>query len=306
MLAVAGSISASPVAMAASANPNGSKDLLIVGPGVLGAYAGKLWKDANPSAKVVGVTNTESNHAKLAKIGISPATHAELAADAKFPYVLFSAPPSGSPDYPAAVAAAVARWDSSAPGGSFVFTSSMSVCAVDDGSQVTEECPLVPLGGPQDKLLLAEQAVLKGGGNVVRLVGLYHAQRGAHTYFLKVGQVPRPGDNLVNLLHYEDAAALAVAVLAGAGASAPYRGRVFLGCDNHPVTFRDMMDACTSSGVFKGSVTWMQPDQGPNKSKRTDNSATRAALGGWAPKYASFVSFMAEGARDWYNTTNLM
>jgi hypothetical protein len=40
----------------------GSKDLLIVGPGVLGAYAGKLWKEAFPSSTVVAQTNTTNSH----------------------------------------------------------------------------------------------------------------------------------------------------------------------------------------------------------------------------------------------------
>jgi hypothetical protein len=81
---------------------------------------------------------------------------------------------------------------------------------------------------------------VQAGGNVVRLVGLYHAHRGAHTFFLKQGTVARPGDNIVNLLHYEDAASLAVAVLdgAGRGGTGAYRGQVFIGCDNHPITFR--------------------------------------------------------------------
>ena len=47
---------------------------------------------------------------------------------------------------------------------------------------------------------------------MVRLVGLYHAARGAHTYFLKVKEVPRWGGYTVNLLHYEDAASLALSV----------------------------------------------------------------------------------------------
>jgi len=38
------------------------QSLLIVGPGVLGSYAGKLWKDAHPGASVVGLTNTSTNH----------------------------------------------------------------------------------------------------------------------------------------------------------------------------------------------------------------------------------------------------
>lgn len=41
------------------------------------------------------------------------------------------------------VAAATQQWDGS---GSFVFTSSMSVCATDDGGEVSENCPLVPQG----------------------------------------------------------------------------------------------------------------------------------------------------------------
>jgi hypothetical protein len=43
----------------------------------------------------------------------------------------------------AQVRAATQQWDGS---GSFVFTSSMSVCATEDGSEVSENCPLVPQG----------------------------------------------------------------------------------------------------------------------------------------------------------------
>ena len=70
---------------------------------------------------------------------------------------------------------------------------------------------------------------------------------------------------------------------------------------------QDMMAACLSSGVYDGAthVKWLQPDGGPSKGKRTDNTATRAALGGWAPKYESFQAFMAAGAKDFYSTSNL-
>ena len=52
----------------------------------------------------------------------------------------------------------------------------------------------------------------QAGGNAARLVGLYHGARGAHTYFLKVKEVPRWGGYTVNLLHYEDAARLTMSV----------------------------------------------------------------------------------------------
>ena len=42
------------------------RDLLIVGPGVLGGYLGKLWKDQYPDARVVGQSNTTNSHARCA------------------------------------------------------------------------------------------------------------------------------------------------------------------------------------------------------------------------------------------------
>ena len=39
-------------------------------------------------------------------------------------------------------------------------------------------------------------------------------RRGAHTFFLRTGEVPRWGGYTVNLIHYEDAASLSAAVRA--------------------------------------------------------------------------------------------
>lgn len=38
------------------------KDLLIVGPGVLGSYVGRLWLDTFPGSTVIGQTNTTASH----------------------------------------------------------------------------------------------------------------------------------------------------------------------------------------------------------------------------------------------------
>lgn len=51
-------------ASAAGSVAPSSRDLLVVGPGVLGSVLGKLWLDSFPGAKVVGLTNTTNNHAK--------------------------------------------------------------------------------------------------------------------------------------------------------------------------------------------------------------------------------------------------
>lgn len=53
-----------PVAAAAAAGSASGNRLLIVGPGVLGSYLGKLWVDENGAGSVVGQTNTTANHAK--------------------------------------------------------------------------------------------------------------------------------------------------------------------------------------------------------------------------------------------------
>lgn len=57
------------VTAAAASNSSGgagpsSSRLLIVGPGVLGSYLGKLWVDSNGAGSAVGQTNSTNNHAK--------------------------------------------------------------------------------------------------------------------------------------------------------------------------------------------------------------------------------------------------
>lgn len=92
---------------------------------------------------------------------------------------------------------------------------------------------MVPSGrSPRtDILLKAEKAVLQVGGCVVRLVGLYKSDRGAHMHWLKKGTVDAHPDHILNLIHYKDAASLSVAIL-----KKQLRGRTFLGCDNHPLS----------------------------------------------------------------------
>ena len=104
-------------------------DLLVVGPGVLGSYVGILWQQQHPSATVVGQTNSTANHDRYCRMKTASSTNIiahnliacrlqqmhiqsrtkDSASSRKFPYVLFSAPPSGSTDYPAEVISPFAR-----------------------------------------------------------------------------------------------------------------------------------------------------------------------------------------------------
>ncbi|KAL2630328.1 hypothetical protein R1flu_015014 [Riccia fluitans] len=95
--------------------------------------------------------------------------------------------------------------------GSLLFTSSTALYAVSDNGVCDEEtAPIVPKGA---------------GPRTDRL----HA---AEEEILKVG------GNV-------DAASLCVAILKG-----EFRGRVFLGCDNHPVSRQEIMDAVNKSGKY--------------------------------------------------------
>lgn len=278
-----------------------SRDLLIVGPGVLGGLVASYWKEKHPTARIVGETRTKDNHEDLKALDIELRDReAGMNDDEKFPFVIFAAPPSGNDDYIAEISRASGKWNGE---GTLLFTSSAAVYDVEEG-ECTENSPLKKQGQSErtDKLIGSEEAILQAGGCAVRLVGLYHAQRGAHTYFLKLQTVPRWGELIINLIHYEDAAELCCKILEGDPKSQKYfRSKVFLGTDGHPINFENMMDATLSSGKYRGTCKFVG-EEGKTKGKLASNSATRSELG-WQPKYSSFKSFMEEGALDFISET---
>ncbi|CAD7698111.1 unnamed protein product [Ostreobium quekettii] len=122
-----------------------------------------------------------------------------------------------------------------------------------------------------------------------------------------MGTVKRPGDYAVNLIHYEDAAALTLQVLLGAGSDGGkgYRGEVFLATDGNPVTLQGMMDAYASGGACSSNVEFVGTG-GAATSKALDNRKTRRLLGeAWEPKYPSCADFLASGSKDWFTTCGL-
>ncbi|PIA61658.1 hypothetical protein AQUCO_00300885v1 [Aquilegia coerulea] len=221
----------------------GQDDLLIVGPGVLGRIVAQQWKQEHPGCQIVGQTMTTDHHEELINIGIKPLLKGTESIQ-KFPYVIFCAPPSRTVDYPADVRLAASNWNGK---GSFIFTSSSAPYDCYDNGPCDEDSPVVPIGrSPRtDVLLKAEKEVLEAGGCVLRLAGLYKSDRGAHTYWLEKGIVEARPDHILNLIHYEDAASLAIAIL-----KKKLQGRIFLGCDNHPLSRQEVMDLVERSGKF--------------------------------------------------------
>lgn len=266
-----------------SSNLVGENDLLIVGPGVLGRLVAEKWREEHPGCQIVGQTMTTDHHDELIKVGINPSLKG-INPTHKFPYVIFCAPPSRTSDYPGDVRLATSIWSGE---GSFLFTSSSAPYDCYDNGPCDEESPVVPIGkSPRtDVLLKAEKVVLEAGGCVLRLAGLYKSDRGAHVYWLGKGTVEARPDHILNLIHYEDAASLSVAIL-----NKKLGGRIFLGCDNHPVSRQEIVDLCIKSGKFSKKFEGFTSTNGP-LGKRLNNSKTRKEIG-WEPKYPSFAQFL--------------
>ncbi|KAK9671840.1 hypothetical protein RND81_12G057900 [Saponaria officinalis] len=184
-----------------SSGLHGKNDLLIVGPGVLGRLVAQQWRQEYPGCQVYGQTATSDHHDELVEIEIIPSVKGTKL-PRQFSYVIFCAPPSKSLDYAADVREAISSWNGE---GSFVFTSSSAPYDCTDNGYCDEDTPVVPLGrSPRtDVLLKAEDAVLEYGGCVLRLAGLYKADRGAHTYWLNQETSELRPDHVVNLIHYE-------------------------------------------------------------------------------------------------------
>ncbi|KAG9139136.1 hypothetical protein Leryth_019115 [Lithospermum erythrorhizon] len=269
--------------MGSSSRAVGAYDLLIVGPGVLGRLVAEKWRQDHPGCQIVGQTVTTDHHDELIKMGINPLLKGSQVAG-KFPYVIFCAPPSRSSDYPGDVREAGMNWNGK---GSFLFTSSSAPYDCSDNGLCNEDGPVVPIGkSPRtDVLLMAEKAVLDVKGCVLRLAGLYKADRGAHFYWLNKGTVDARPDHILNLIHYEDAASLAVTIM-----KKNMQGRIFLGCDNHPLSRQEVMDLVDNSGKFNKKFEKFTGTSDP-LGKKLNNSKTRAELG-WEPKYPSFMQFL--------------
>uniref|UniRef100_A0A6N2KQR4 NAD-dependent epimerase/dehydratase domain-containing protein n=1 Tax=Salix viminalis TaxID=40686 RepID=A0A6N2KQR4_SALVM len=257
----------------ASSGLVGENDLLIVGPGVLGRLVAEKWRQEHPGCQVYGQTVTTDHHDELIKMGINPSLKG-IKATQQYPYVIFCAPPSRTSDYPGDVREAALSWNGD---GSFVFTSSSAPFDCFDNGQCNEDSPVVPIGrSPRtDVLLKAEKVVLESGGS----------DRGAHTYWLEKGTVESRPDHILNLIHYEDAASLAVAIL-----KKKLRSRIFLGCDNHPLSRQEVMDLVAKSGKFSKKFVAFTGTSDP-LGKRLNNSKTREEIG-WEPKYPSFAHFL--------------
>ncbi|KAL1526642.1 hypothetical protein AB1Y20_015346 [Prymnesium parvum] len=270
--------------------------LLILGAGVLGRSAAVQWRAAT-DGPVIGVTRRQDDERDkaFAAQGITPKLRSELdtlmgaePGKGPFSHVLFCASPSGNDDYVSELECATRLWDASSQDARFVFTSSAGVYAEQDGGIVTESSP-VAKSPRTEKLLAAEAKVTAVGGTVVRLVGLYLMNRGAHNAWLSMEEVQQSADGLINLIHYDDAAGCAVAALLRGP-----RGETLLASDDQPLSRRDICAEALRAPDFAGRKIPEFIGEG-GRGKVCDSSYTREVLQ-WEPRYKTFTSFISEVA----------
>lgn len=290
-------------------------DLWIVGAGTLGTLIADIWQETFPGVSIVTETKTETRHGHYAASGKEPRLRDnrsdEDTGSAK--HVIIALPPSssggagGTHGYAEEISKAALLWAGPNAGGTLTFTSSIGVYGDSLGNRVDEKFRLDTRSLKSSKLINAEEAVLRRGGSVIRLSGLYTETRGPHTYWLRKGaegeMIDAAADGIINMLHYEDAA---MATVSAALTQPKYTGgrfdsnnhmllegdgEVYVAVDDEPITREEICRSALASGLFPAAkMPTFSSDVGP-VGKIVDSSATRDMIE-WSPMRPSFRVFM--------------
>jgi nucleoside-diphosphate-sugar epimerase len=186
------------------------------------------------------------------------------------------------------------EWLAPDPPQKFVYTSSTSVYAQNDGSQVTENDPATPAAETSkilvetEKLLLSAAAKRKFPAIILRVAGIYGPERG-HWFkqFLKGhAKIEGGGSRFLNMIHRDDLIGCIIAALKNGRA-----GEIYNAVDDEPVTQLDF---------FKWLAATLKKNLPPNApenlnrrrgvtNKRISNCKLKVELG-YQLKYPDFRS----------------
>lgn len=171
------------------------------------------------------------------------------------------------------------------PGVPVFFTSSTSVYAQTDGSEVTEDSAADPERATGKVLVAAENLILSAGGTVARLAGIYGPGRSVllQKFFSGQAIIEENGERLMNHIHRDDAAAAIFHLIA-------HRlGGIYNVADSAPMSQRAVYEALAET--FDVPL----PPNGPRDPhrkrgwthKRVSNRKLRES--GWEPRFPVFV-----------------
>lgn len=171
------------------------------------------------------------------------------------------------------------------PGVPLVFTSSTSVYGQVDGSLVDEESPAEPDRETGRLLREAEEIVLRSGGAVARLAGIYGPGRSVMVkkFWEGTAVIEEDGRRYLNQIHRDDAAAAVVCMVEGRLTG------LYCVADSQPLTQRECYMALAEK--FGKPLPPSGPrDMGRKRGwthKRVSNAKLRAA--GWELRYPCFL-----------------
>ena len=266
------------------ASANGNTDLMIIGAGVLGKRVAYSWRARYPKATIVGVTRHEQAPDWMKDIKVEHLVRKDMSdnPNKKFANVIFCIPPQT--DYAGEAVFATKQWDDQ---GQIVFSSSAGVYSENGGGLVTALSPV--LDDDRTRAILETEDVFRvAGGTAVRFGGLFTATRGAHHFWAKKiaadpNYVVANGNQLLNMIHYDDAAQVLIAALLRKGREP----NLFVACDGHPVTKTEIWQSAVDRHWVDASHGWpaFTPCQGQATcGKEIDCSLLRDSLG-WKPEF---------------------
>ena len=174
------------------------------------------------------------------------------------------------------------------PHAKIAFTSSSSVYAQQNGELVTEKSETIPDRETGRLLLAAEECVLKAGGVVARLAGIYGPGRSVLLGKFKSGEavIEEDGRRFINQIHRDDAAGALLHLFSLTDFPA---GEIFNVCDSESLTQLEVYRGLAE--IFGKEL----PPSGPRDLNRkrgwTHKRVSNAKLiaTGWQPKYPSFL-----------------
>ncbi|MEK7949668.1 NAD-dependent epimerase/dehydratase family protein [Luteolibacter soli] len=174
------------------------------------------------------------------------------------------------------------------PGVPLLFTSSTSVYAQVDGSEVTEESPAEPDRETGKTLRETEDLVLSRGGIVARLSGIYGPQRSVILKKFLSGEavIEEDGRRYLNQIYRDDASA---AILCISSHLSTHRSQLFNLSDSRSLTQRECYESLSS--IFSRPLPPTGPRDPDRKRgwthKRVSNAKLRSL--GWEPRFPSFL-----------------
>jgi nucleoside-diphosphate-sugar epimerase len=137
------------------------------------------------------------------------------------------------------------KWLSAAPPRKYIYTSSTSVYAQNDGSIVTEDSPTEPSAETAKVLVATEKLLLNAVREkdfpavILRLSGIYGPGRGywLQQFLQGEARIEGAGDRFLNMIHREDVIGTAIVALEKAEG-----GSIFNVSDSEPATQRTVFE----------------------------------------------------------------